>query len=186
MTYEEIVDFTKKKIAKLDASKIEGDLAVQVDVVGEGEGAFYIKVANNQIEVAPFQYFDNDFKIVATAETYQSILELKEALTAATLEVKNDKVNVFDELLHSAKKVTKKAASKTTTKTPAKEASKSVTKSAPKTASKTVKKVASKVEAKPEIKDEKKIVEKEIEKPSTATKKAAVVAAKKVVAKAVK
>ena len=43
MTYEKIVDYVQKKFAKLDVSKT-GDVAVQIDVTGEGEGAFYVAV----------------------------------------------------------------------------------------------------------------------------------------------
>ena len=58
MKYEEIVAKVKKAYAKADTSKVDGHLAVQVDVTGEGEGAFYIEVADGKITVAPFEYYD--------------------------------------------------------------------------------------------------------------------------------
>ena len=45
MTYEKIVEKVKKALSKVDASGVKGHLAVQVDVYGEGEGAFYIEVS---------------------------------------------------------------------------------------------------------------------------------------------
>ncbi len=42
MTYEEIVKEAQKIVAKGDASGIKQHLAVQYNITGEGEGAFYM------------------------------------------------------------------------------------------------------------------------------------------------
>lgn len=42
MTYEEIVAYTKSKMAEVDISGYKGHLAAQVNITGEGEGAFYV------------------------------------------------------------------------------------------------------------------------------------------------
>ena len=77
MKYEEIVAKVKKAYAKADTSKVDGHLAVQVDVTGEGEGAFYIEVADGKITVAPFEYYDHDFKVLCAAEEIIAIAEGK-------------------------------------------------------------------------------------------------------------
>ena len=50
---------TGEKVAgfksKVDASGVKGHLAVQADVYGEGEGAFYIEVKDGKVEVQPYK-----------------------------------------------------------------------------------------------------------------------------------
>lgn len=41
MTFKEIFNQSKEIIMKGDVSDISGHLAVEVDIIGEGEGAFY-------------------------------------------------------------------------------------------------------------------------------------------------
>ena len=45
MTYEEIVSYVSKKATKL---KAKGEAAVQVDITGEGEGAFYVQTKDGK------------------------------------------------------------------------------------------------------------------------------------------
>ncbi len=67
MTYEEIV---KKVTAAAKKAKVDKNITVayQVDIIEEGHGAFYIKVENGTVDVEPYEYYDNDAKIIATAE----------------------------------------------------------------------------------------------------------------------
>ena len=44
MTYEEIVEKVRKRLEGVDTSKVNGFLAIQVNITGEGEGAFYVEV----------------------------------------------------------------------------------------------------------------------------------------------
>ena len=64
MTYEEIVGYVKKKAAKADAKNF-GPVAVQIDITGEGEGAFYVAVSDGKVDVQPYEYFDHNAKVVA-------------------------------------------------------------------------------------------------------------------------
>ncbi len=80
MKYEEIVSKVKKSYEKADASKVEGHLAVQVNVTGEGEGAFYVEVSDAKIAVEPYEYFDRDFIISCEAEDIVSIAAGKKVL----------------------------------------------------------------------------------------------------------
>ena len=70
MTYEEIFNTTKEIIMKSDVSKIGGHLAVQVDITGEGEGAFYIELKDGQLFVEPYEYYDRDCKFIISGENF--------------------------------------------------------------------------------------------------------------------
>ena len=76
MTYEKIVDYVQKKMAKVDAADTE-NLAVQVDVTGEGEGAFYIAVCDGKLDVEPYEYYDHDAKIVVDSSDLLDIVDWK-------------------------------------------------------------------------------------------------------------
>ncbi|MDE6132393.1 MAG: SCP2 sterol-binding domain-containing protein, partial [Oscillospiraceae bacterium] len=73
MTYEEIFEKSKKLILKNDASGIEGHLAVQVDITGEGEGAFYIELNDGKLAVEPYEYYDRDCKLIISGEDFLSV-----------------------------------------------------------------------------------------------------------------
>jgi hypothetical protein len=131
MTYEEIVAKVKKAYAKADTALVDEHLAVQVDITGEGEGAFYIEVADGKITVEPFEYYDHDFKVLCTAEEIIAIAEgkkkLSEEVEAGNAYVSRnvDKVAVFDLIV--AKKSAggrKKADAAKAEKKPAKKAAK--------------------------------------------------------------
>lgn len=86
MTYEELVSSIQKTYAKADAKSIPEHVAIQVNVTGEGEGAFYIEVAEGQIHVEPYEYYDRDAIISTSAEHILDIVSKKgsvEALMAA-------------------------------------------------------------------------------------------------------
>ena len=116
MKYEEIVEKVKKSYAKADASLVKEHLAVQVNVSGEGEGAFYIEIANGAINVEPYEYYDRDFIISCEAAVILDIaagkkklipaLESGEAFIAGNW----DKASIFD--LVAVKKAEKAPAKK--------------------------------------------------------------------------
>ena len=163
MTYEEIVAYAKKKMADVDVTDYKGHLAVQVNITGEGEGAFYIELNDGTAAVEPYEYFDRDAVLIATADVFNALVDGKKDAVAAFLagelavEGNLDKAQEFGNVLKNKKK---KAAKKTTAK-------KTVAKKVP----------AKKAEAKPVAKKE------TVEKPAAATKKAALATAKKAVAK---
>lgn len=163
MTYEEIVAYTKNKIADVDVSDYKGHLAAQVNITGEGEGAFYVEINDGAAAVEPYEYFDRDVVLIASADVFVAIVDGRKDAVAAYLtgelkvEGSLDKAKEFGELL----KKSKKKAVKKTAKTPSTKAAKT-TKS-----TKTTKTAAKKEEA----------------KPAESVKKAAVATAKKVVTK---
>ncbi len=84
MTYEELVASIQKTYAKADAKSIPEHVAIQVNVTGEGEGAFYIEVADGQVHVEPYEYYDRDAIISTSAENILDIV-LKKGSVASMM-----------------------------------------------------------------------------------------------------
>lgn len=70
MTYEEIFNKSKEIIMKSDVSGIDTNLAVEIDIVGEGEGAFYIELKNGILSVEPYEYYDRDCKFIVSGKNF--------------------------------------------------------------------------------------------------------------------
>ena len=89
-----MVKKAKHAAKKVDAEAIDGHIAIQVDITGEGEGAFYVEVADGNVNVEPFEYYDNDCKISADGDTVIALLSGKlaaeEALSAGRVTVEGD------------------------------------------------------------------------------------------------
>lgn len=132
MTYEEIVQTAKDILLKKDVSGFEGHLAVQVDVTGEGEGAFYIELKDGQLFVEPYDYVDRDCRLIASADTLTKLvtnkLDAVLAFTTGKLKVEGsiDKALEFqkickakDKKAAAKKPAAKKSDTKTTEKKPA-------------------------------------------------------------------
>ena len=136
MTYEEIVSTAKEILECKDVSSIPGHLAVQIDVTGEGEGAFYIEHKDGALHVEPYEYYDNDCKLIASADTFTKLISGKLdavlAFTTGKLKVEGsiDKALEFQKLLSAKDK--SKAKTTKSAKTAAK-AEKPAAKSACKT-----------------------------------------------------
>ena len=69
MTYEEIIRKLRKYVLRYDATEIEGHLAIQFNIYGEGEGALYIEVSDGRIDIQPYEYYDRDALIYIDAKT---------------------------------------------------------------------------------------------------------------------
>ncbi len=70
MTYEEIVSKTREGILAVDVSNIKGHFAIEINLTGEGEGAFYIELNNGVAAVEPYEYYDRDCKLIISGENY--------------------------------------------------------------------------------------------------------------------
>jgi putative sterol carrier protein len=75
MTYQEIVAKVKETYEKVDASSIQEHIAFQINVTGEGEGAFYMEIADGKLRVEPYDYYDRDALIITSAENLFKIAE---------------------------------------------------------------------------------------------------------------
>lgn len=124
MTYEEVFSKSKEIIMASDVSGIEGHLAVEIDIVGEGEGAFYIELSDGALYVEPYEYYDNDCKFIVSADDFLKMadgsLDAVFAFTTGRLKVDGsiDKALEFQKIVEAVKKKKKKeekAAKKTTT-----------------------------------------------------------------------
>ncbi len=116
MTYEEVVKEAQKIVAKGDASGIKDHLAVQYNITGEGEGAFYMEVKDGRIDVQPYDYKDRDILVTADAETVLNMMSGKLDIVNAylthriTAEGDLGKADILKKLINSGKKTEKAAA----------------------------------------------------------------------------
>ena len=126
MTYEELVKEVRKNYGALDASGIKEHVAVQFNIEGEAEGAFYVEITDGNVDVEPFEYFDRDAVVTTSADVALSLsskkLSLKDAYNDETAKVWGDLDKIlyaFDQLSAKAqepkKAAPKKAAAKKTT-----------------------------------------------------------------------
>ena len=68
ITYEQIVAKVRKTFEDADAREVFEHVAIEVDIVGEGAGAFYFEVAERAVTVEPYNYYNHDGRIIATAD----------------------------------------------------------------------------------------------------------------------
>ncbi len=117
MTYEEIVAKAKEILEPKDVSDRNDHLAVQINITGEGEGAFYVELKDGKLDVQPYEYNDRDCKLIASADTLTKLISGKLdavfAFTTGKLKVEGsiDKALEFQKIL-SAKAKAKPAAKK--------------------------------------------------------------------------
>lgn len=110
MTYQEIFVKAKELIMQCDASAVEGHLAAQINVEGEGEGIFYIEVKEGVLSVEPYDYCDNDMVITVAADKVAKVagarIDLVKANERGDLKIEGDmeKAAVLNKLLKSGKK----------------------------------------------------------------------------------
>jgi putative sterol carrier protein len=77
MTYQDNFNNLKKVLMKADVSKINGELAFQFNIVGDGEGIFYATVKDGQLNVEPYEYYDRDATFIATAKVFTKLVQGK-------------------------------------------------------------------------------------------------------------
>ena len=119
MTYHEFVQELREIFSTLDASAIEEHFAIQLNIVGEVEGALYIEFADGAIDVQPYEFYDRDLIINADFETALDIASGETELAEAFAEEKIDVWGDFDkaiEIFSIILGMNKKAKPKKTTK----------------------------------------------------------------------
>ena len=113
MTYQDIVMTVREGFEFADARRIFEHVAIQVDIVGEGAGSFYIEIADRQATVEPYDYVDRDGKLIADGQTLIGLatgkVSWKEAYESGALKVEGnkDKLKLLTEL--KLKKPSKKS-----------------------------------------------------------------------------
>lgn len=160
MTYEKIFEDVKKALAKADAKKFGGEFAFQFNIVGEGEGAFYVAYKNGAVDIQPYDYKGNTASVNMKGEDLVALakgtLSLGKAIDEKLIEIIGDGTELNN--LFTAKKqtVTKTKAAKEEKPTKKAEPKKTAKAEAPKAEAKTaapkaeVKTEAPKAEAKTE------------------------------------
>ncbi len=115
MTYEELVKKTNQTVKKIDTEVITEHMAIEFDIEGEGEGAFYVELDTGKAEVEPYEYYDNDCNARMNAEALTELLAGKLDVSSAiddeyiTVEGDAGKLEAFAEVLKAIS--VKKAAS---------------------------------------------------------------------------
>ncbi len=118
MTYVEIFEKAKAAMADCKVDVVEGNLAAQINVTGEGEGVFYIEVKDGALNVEPYNYFDNNCVITVADDKVVKMTSARiDLLNAAkrgdlTIEGDMDKAALLNKLFKSGKKAPAKKAAK--------------------------------------------------------------------------
>lgn len=105
MTYEEIVEKVRERLKNVDMEKAPDFLAIQVNITGEGEGAFYVEIKDGKLSVEPYEYYDRQAKITMKSKNFLSLMEGKldpvAAFTLGKLKIDGsvEKVIEFGKLL---------------------------------------------------------------------------------------
>ncbi|MGN0152110.1 MAG: SCP2 sterol-binding domain-containing protein [Wujia sp.] len=105
MTYEEIVAKVRERLKNVDISKVSDFLAIQVNITGEGAGAFYVEVKNGKLSVEPYEYYDRQAIIIMKSKNFLALMDGKldpvAAFTLGKLKIEGsiDKVLEFGRLL---------------------------------------------------------------------------------------
>lgn len=156
MTFNEVVEKVKKEFGKADVSNYEDHLALQINITGEGEGAFYAEINQGTLSIEPYDYNDNNATLTAAADDIISIfsgkLDMNAAAEAGKLSIVGDyaKALSIQPVIESNKKPAKKTtAKKTAEKAETKKTAtkKTAEKAEAKTVTKAVKETAKKATA---------------------------------------
>ena len=94
LKFEDIFAKVKKEFGGADVSNYEDHLAFQVNITGEGEGAFYVEIKDHALDIQPYDYNDRDFSITASGadliDLFKGKLDLGKALSEGKLKVDGD------------------------------------------------------------------------------------------------
>lgn len=110
MTYEEIFAKSKELILANNTDGLEGHIAVQVNITGEGEGAFYIELKDGKVYVEPYEYYDRDCIFIVSGKNFlkmcEGTLDPVKAFTVGKLKVEGsiEKALEFGKLVKKAQK----------------------------------------------------------------------------------
>ena len=77
MTFQENFEKLKKIFMKADVSKLDGDMAMQINITGDGEGTFYAEYKNGKLSVEPYDYHDRNALLIADSKDFIKICEGK-------------------------------------------------------------------------------------------------------------
>lgn len=125
MNFFEAFDNIKSSIIKFDSTKFDNDFAIQFTMTNKDcGGIFYIEYKDGQLNIEPYNYYDNNVEITAGYSDLCKALSGKLALSSPKLVVSGDAEGLsafisaieFTEPEKEKKAPAKKAAVKTTVK----------------------------------------------------------------------
>ena len=118
MSYEEIISFARDNLKKTVSKNLVENTAVEFNIYGEGEGAFYIEIKDGKVSLEPYEYYDRDAKIIITANELEKIIKREktadESFSEGVLMVEGN-IDKAREILNVFKVPTKKTAPKKST-----------------------------------------------------------------------
>ncbi len=115
MTYHELVKKVQTALAKADATKVEEHIAVQVNVTGDAEGAFYMEISGGVLYVAAYDYNDRDALLTADGADVLAVaqgkISLQEAISSGKIAHEGDygKTLMLGDTIPQKKTAAKKA-----------------------------------------------------------------------------
>ena len=121
MNYEAIVKKAVQAAKKVNTDAVKEHMAVEFDIEGEGEGAFYVELDKGMIDVQPYEYYDCDCRIRGGADVIMDLITGKLDVMVSYLQGMFRVEGNFDKAFDFAKAVSninapKAAAKKKTTK----------------------------------------------------------------------
>ena len=95
MTYEQVVAKVNTKFTSVDASAIDGVVALQINLEGKNvNGIFYIEVKDHNVNVEPYEYYDRHAIVTVNPTNLMKLLDGKldpvEAYTKGKVTVDGD------------------------------------------------------------------------------------------------
>lgn len=94
MTYEKIFSDVKKAFSKSDKKKLNRDFALQFNILGEGNGIFFVEYKNSVLNIQPYDYNDKDSTLFAGGDVFiklaNGVLSLGKAVEDGFLTVDGD------------------------------------------------------------------------------------------------
>ena len=109
MTFEGLVDRVNEIYENADASSIQEHAAIQFNIYGKVNGKFYLEIADGEIDIQPYEYYDRDAMFTCSGETLMKIADGKmDPIMAVTLQKMKvegniDKALCFKQLIDSRK-----------------------------------------------------------------------------------
>ena len=77
LTYEQVVEAFRERFKDTDVSSVSGTLAFQINIVGKPEGIFYVEIKNGEIHIEPYEYYDRNAILIASADNLIKLINGK-------------------------------------------------------------------------------------------------------------
>ena len=99
MTYETIVQELKNIYKDASFDQKDTHAAIEINLSGEGGGALYLEIINGNVNIEPYEYYNNHASIISSAEVFLSIAsgtkDVQTALSNGELTVHGDLESVL-------------------------------------------------------------------------------------------